>query len=261
MSQLNAAFYCFAPLEDPPSLKREWHGKLMELGVKGTIILAPEGINGFLAGAAQSIREALSLLRSSPALGDLSVKESVSSEIPFQKLCIKLKKEIVTFRVPALSPPRAPSPRMAPEELARWYEEGRDFIVLDTRNTYEAKLGSFQGAFAPAIDHFVEFAEIAKELPESWKEKPVVTFCTGGIRCEKAAPYLESLGFKQVWQLEGGILNYFEKVGGSYWNGECFVFDQRVALGPNLLPTRARLCRACQGPIPASSEICIHCGV
>lgn len=259
MSQLNAAFYCFAPLEDLPSLKRDWSASLRKLGVKGTVILAPEGVNGFLAGTAQAIRDALLLFRSHPGLGSLQAKESVSETVPFQRLFVKLKKEIVTFRVPELSPPAKPSARIAPEELAAWYDQGRDFLTLDTRNLYEARLGTFSGAHVPPIGHFVDFAEAAKALPEEWKKKPVVTFCTGGIRCEKAAPYLESLGFEQVWQLEGGILNYFEKVGGAHWSGECFVFDERVALGPDLRPTGARLCGKCQGPVPAAAARCIHC--
>lgn len=259
MTQLNTAFYCFAPLEDLSSLRQAWRARLGELGLKGTIILAPEGVNGFLAGSASAMAEALRIIRSLPPLSELTAKESVSESIPFEKLCIKLKKEIVTFRVDALSPPTRSSARIQPAELAAWYAQGEDFIAIDTRNAYESKLGTFEGAHAPAIDHFVDFAEAAKHLPAEWKKKKVVTFCTGGIRCEKAAPYLESLGFEQVWQLDGGILKYFEQVGGVNWQGECFVFDQRVALGPNLLPTEARLCVKCQGPIPRGSPGCIHC--
>jgi UPF0176 protein len=256
-NQLNAAFYCFAPMENLSSLREEWRPRLESLGVKGTIILAPEGVNGFLAGTASALRDALGLIRSLPALAGLQAKESRSSEVPFAKLCIKLKKEIVTFRVPVAATNAA---RIAPGELASWYREGRDFVALDTRNEYEYRLGTFQGAHNPRIGHFVDFAEAAKALPEEWKKKPVVTFCTGGIRCEKAAPFLQTLGFEQVYQLEGGILNYFEKAGREHWQGECFVFDQRIALDPRLEPTGARLCTRCQGPVPAREAACIHCG-
>jgi UPF0176 protein len=254
-TQLNAAFYCFTPLEDLAALRRDWLNRFRERGLKGTVILAPEGVNGFLAGPREALQAALMDLRSLPAFGEMRVKESLSPATPFAKLLVKLKKEIVTFRQGSLA---APSPHLPPEELAQWLDEGRDVILLDTRNAYESRLGTFKGAHAPAIGHFVEFAGL--ELPEEWKSKPVVTFCTGGIRCEKAAPYLASMGFKNVYQLEDGILGYFEKVGGRHFEGECFVFDQRVALGPNLTPTGASLCSHCQGPVPAASAACIHCG-
>ena len=259
MPQLNAAFYCFSPLpqETLPELRAHWSRHLRGLGVKGTVILAPEGVNGFLAGAESSVREAISFFRSLPALSGLSAKESRSSEVPFQKLSIKLKKEIVTFRVEGVQPTAAA--RISPSELAAWYDEGREFVILDTRNDYEYRLGAFEGAHNPGLKHFVEFAEAAKTLPEEWKQKPVVTFCTGGIRCEKAAPYLASLGFREVYQLDGGILNYFEKEGGKHWRGECFVFDSRVGLNPELRPTGATLCPSCQGPVPEAEPACIHC--
>jgi UPF0176 protein len=255
LSFLNAAFYCFAPLRDLPRLRHDWRNRLDALGVRGTIIFAPEGANGFLAGAPDSVRTALTDLRTLPGFSGLTAKESYSKEVPFGKLSVKLKKEIVTFRQDL---PPAPTRRIAPGTLARWLDEGRDVVLLDTRNVYEVRLGTFAGAHAFAIDHFVEFAGLA--LPEEWKHKPVVTFCTGGIRCEKAAPYLASRGFTDVYQLEDGILGYFEKVGGRHWNGECFVFDQRIALGPDLAPTGARLCAHCQGPVPRARQECIHCG-
>jgi UPF0176 protein len=254
-TQLNAAFYCFTPLENLAALRREWLTRLRAHGLKGTVILAPEGVNGFLAGPPAALQSALMDLRSLPAFAGLRVKESLSATTPFAKLLVKLKKEIVTFRQGSSE---TKSPHLAPEVLAKWLDEGREVVLLDTRNAYESRLGTFKGSHTPAIAHFVEFAGL--RLPEEWKSKPVVTFCTGGIRCEKAAPYLTSLGFKEVYQLEHGILGYFEKVGGRHFEGECFVFDQRVALGADLSPTGARLCTHCQGPVPAASADCIHCG-
>ena len=258
--QLNAAFYCFSPLarDQLPRLREEWLPRLRALGLKGTVILAPEGINGFLAGAEGAVREALDFIRSLPALRSLSAKERRSAGVPFRKLSIKLKQEIVTFRVEGVKPTEAP--RLSPAELARWYEQGLDFLMLDTRNEYEFRLGSFEGAHNPGLGHFVDFAEAAKKLPGEWKNKPVVTFCTGGIRCEKAAPYLASLGFRQVYQLDGGILAYLESQGGRHWRGECFVFDDRVALDASLAPTGAALCPRCQGPNPKAAAHCLHCG-
>lgn len=260
MHQLNAAFYCFAPLNDLAAIKREWLGRLKSLGLHGTIILAPEGLNGSLAGPPQALRDGLLVLRSFPGLEDLRCKESPSEHSPFRKLCIKLKKEIVTFRQPAVSPPPKAASRLAPRELALWIAEKRDLVLLDTRNAYESALGTFEGAHTLPLDHFVDFAAAVSGLPEEWKRRPIVTFCTGGIRCEKAAPYLASLGFEQVFQLDDGILGYFEKVGAAHWRGECFVFDERVSLGPDLQPAGARLCRHCQGPVPRSASACIHCG-
>ncbi len=259
MAQLNTAFYCFAPLCGLPALKKSWLQSLEELGVKGTIILAPEGINGFLAGPSTAVRTALAMVRSLPPLSGLRVKESHSAKVPFAKLCIKLKKEIVTFRVAELSPLQPGAKRIQPAELANWYSQGREFIALDTRNQYEAKLGTFANSVSLPINHFTELATAAQALPEDWKKKQVVTFCTGGIRCEKAAPYLESIGFENVLQLDGGILGYFEAMGGAHWQGECFVFDERVALGPDLLPTGAFLCKKCQWPVPQEAQSCIHC--
>ena len=262
MQHVNAAFYCFSPISNLAELKQILKRDLLDLGLKGTVILAPEGMNGFLAGPAQAIRSALSHLRSLPPFTALHSKESESEEVPFGKLCIKLKKEIVTFRQPGTSPleTQSPAPRLAPHELLKWFEEGRDMILIDTRNEYETKIGTFEGAFVPPISHFVQFADIAKNFPEEWKKKTVVTFCTGGIRCEKAAPFMASLGYENVYQLEDGILGYMEKTGGKFWRGECFVFDQRIALGPDLKPTGARLCGHCQGPVPKRETNCIHCG-
>jgi UPF0176 protein len=239
LSQLNAAFYCFTPLENLPALRRAWLDRLRGHDFKGTVILAGEGVNGFLAGPTLSLREALKDLRTWPGLAQLHVKESFSAATPFAKLLVKLKPEIVTFR---RGPRKSTAQRLGPEELAAWLDEGREVVLLDTRNAYESRLGTFKGAHAPSISHFVEFA--AEQFPEEWKSKPVVTFCTGGIRCEKAAPFLLEQGFREVYQLEDGILGYYH----------------RIALDPAPHPTGARLCNACQGPVPAASAMCIHCG-
>lgn len=259
-AQCNIAFYRFTALDDLSSLKKRWFAALEQLGVKGTIILAPEGINGFLCGSSEAIEKALTFLGSVPGLEGLRGKKSESKSIPFRKLCIKLKKEIVTFRVPGFPAQKIPTKRLQPKELAEWYAQGREFIALDTRNAFEAKLGTFENATTLDIANFVDLPQAAQTFPEEWKKKPVVTFCTGGIRCEKAAPYLENLGFEEVYQLEDGILGYFEHVGGAHWQGECFVFDDRVAVGPDLLPTGAFLCKQCQWPNPRHSATCSHCG-
>ncbi|MGZ3713503.1 MAG: oxygen-dependent tRNA uridine(34) hydroxylase TrhO [Bdellovibrionota bacterium] len=259
MRVLNVAFYHFFPLQDPNQVKLSLRTKLETTALKGTLILAPEGINGVWAGPESEVRAALDVLQAELGLQDLRWKESFSGSIPFEHLVFKVKAEIVTFRVPELSPPPDTAGRLNPKELAEWYSQGKDFIVLDTRNEFEFRLGRFAGAKSLEVNQFVKFASAAETLGEDWKSKPIVTYCTGGIRCEKAAPFLASLGFSDVYQLDGGILGYFEAMGGSHWEGECFVFDQRVAVDPALAPTGARLCSVCQGPIPKASARCIHC--
>lgn len=260
MRLLNVAFYRFTPLADPAAWKERLESELASIPVKGTLLLAKEGLNGFLAGPEESVRAALHYLESHEEFRALSVKESFSDFVPFQKLAVKVKKEIVTFRLPGHSPLEASAPRISPQELAEWYEKGEDFTILDTRNLYEARLGKFAGAELLPIDHFVEFPAAVEKLPEDWKTRKIVTYCTGGIRCEKAAPFLKAKGFENVFQLDGGILNYFAEIGGKHWEGECFVFDERIALGPDLEATGARLCGKCQGPIPKTAPKCPHCG-
>jgi UPF0176 protein len=258
MAFLNASFYSFSPIEDPDSLANRLKSEMGNLPLKGTIILAKEGINGFLAGETDSVKRALLFLQKTLNLKDFWAKESLSESIPFQKLCFKVKEEIVTFRVPNFSPENHPAPHLKPEVLAEWYDKGEDFLILDTRNEYEVRLGTFEHAKSLNIDHFVDFPKAIEELPVEWKSKKIVTFCTGGIRCEKAAPYLKSKGF-EAYQLDGGILNYFEKMGGKHWKGECFVFDERIALAPNLEATGATLCPHCQGPNFKDATNCMHC--
>lgn len=260
MAFLNVAFYRFVPLSNTTEWRDRLREKFLSLELRGTVILAEEGMNGFLCGKEESAREAIEWLKSHKEFEALTVKESYSERNSFRRLAFKLKPEIVTFKVPGCTPLKMDAPRLEPEELNRWYDEGKKFVIIDTRNDYEFRLGQFENSVCLNTRHFVQFAEAAKTLPQEWKEMPVVTFCTGGIRCEKAAPYLKTLGFQDVYQLEGGILNYFEKVGGAHWNGECFVFDGRIAVNPDLAPTGAYLCPHCIDPTPKDSPVCIHCG-
>jgi UPF0176 protein len=259
MRVLNVAFYHFVTIDEPQALRAKIRDELKALPIKGTLIIAPEGINGVWAGPEAEVRNAMAVLSQDSRFKEIRFKESFSDFIPFEHLVFKVKAEIVTFRVAELSPPPPSAGRIQPHELAAWYREGKDFIVLDTRNEFEFRLGKFSGAKSLEVNQFVKFAGAAESLGEDWRNKPVVTYCTGGIRCEKAAPYLASLGFSDVYQLDGGILGYFEAMGGKNWEGECFVFDQRVALDPALAPTGAHLCSHCQGPIPLGAPRCIHC--
>ena len=251
MPILNIAAYKFAELQDLPELRERLKSESVSLGLKGSILLTPEGINLFIAGEPSSVEQLLVTLRSIPGLEHLQEKRSESAEQPFNRMLVKLKQEIIAFGVEGINPARYTSPRLPAKELKRWLDEGRPVTLLDTRNTYEVKLGTFAGAVTLPIRHFRKFPEAINALPEELKQAPVVSFCTGGIRCEKAAPYLERAGFREVYQLEGGILKYFEECGGAHWNGECFVFDKRVGVDPALQETGSQLCFACQEPLTA----------
>ena len=248
---LNIAAYKFAELQDLPELREKLKAECVSLGLKGSILLTPEGINLFIAGEPSTVEKLLATLRSIPGLEHLEEKRSESDEQPFNRMLVKLKQEIIAFGVEGINPTRYTSPRLPAKELKRWLDEGRPVTLLDTRNTYEVKLGTFAGAVTLPIRHFRKFPEAINALPEELKQAPVVSFCTGGIRCEKAAPYLERAGFREVYQLEGGILKYFEECGGAHWEGECFVFDKRVGVDPALQETGSQLCFACQEPLTA----------
>jgi UPF0176 protein len=239
MDILNIAAYRFVALERLPELRGELLTRCKEHALKGTVLVAAEGINLFLAGAAAQIEAFLATLRADARFAALEVKRSWSATQPFKRLLVKIKREIVTMRRPEIDPARAPAPRLAPRELKRWLDEGRDLLLVDTRNQFEVDLGSFENARSLGLKSFSDFPGATPALAEQVRERTIVTFCTGGIRCEKAAPWLISQGFPEVYQLEGGILNYFEQCGSAHFRGECFVFDERLALNAGLRQTGA----------------------
>ncbi len=246
---LNVAAYKFVTLTDLPPYRAELRKLCQDLELRGTIMLSPEGINLFVAGDEPNVRHLLEVLRRNPLLADLEVKESYSDKQPFNRMLVKLKREIIAFGIDEVRPAVRTSPKLSAAELKRWFDEGRKFRLLDTRNVYEIELGPFHNAEHLNIHHFREFPDAINQLPEETKHEPLVMFCTGGIRCEKAGPLMEQAGFEQVYQLEGGILKYFEECGGEHYDGACFVFDNRVALDPELKPTGELLCFACQAVI------------
>lgn len=246
---VNIAAYKFVDLDDLPRLRATLKSLCQELDLKGTILLSKEGINMFLAGSRESIDTFLTELRSQSEFAELETKESFSDRQPFNRLLVRLKKEIIAFGVEGIEPAKRSSPKLTAKELKQWLDEGRPVTLLDTRNDYEVELGTFENAIDLDIDHFRNFPEAIKQLPAETREQPVVMFCTGGIRCEKAGPFMEREGFEQVFQLEGGILKYFEECGGDHYQGECFVFDQRVALDPELQETATTQCYVCQHPL------------
>ena len=231
----NIAAYRFVRLDERDALRTRIHAAAHARGLLGTVLLATEGINLFLAGTTDSLRAFLAELAEDPRLAGLDAKWSYSDTVPFKRLRVRLKKEIVTVGAPDFDPAETPAPYLPPAELKRWYDEGRRFVIIDTRNQWEVDQGSFDHALDPGVDSFGQFPAALARYAEL-KDTPIVTFCTGGIRCEKAAPLMKKAGFTQVYQLEGGILRYFEEVGGAHWHGNCVVFDDRGALKPDLSP-------------------------
>lgn len=238
---VNIAAYHFATVDDPPRLAA-WVREQAEAGeLRGTVLVAGEGINLFLAGAAAPIEALLDGLRADPRFAGLTVKYSHSRQQPFARLKVKLKQEIIAFRREHASPVRERAPSVTPDTLARWLDRGHDddgrrVVLLDTRNREEVGYGSFADALTLPIDNFTELPEALAPHREALADATVVSFCTGGIRCEKAALWLRADGMDNLLQLDGGILGYFEQVGGRHYQGRCFVFDERVALDPALQP-------------------------
>jgi len=243
---INFSAYKFAPLGDLKALRERLTEVCREWGLRGTILLSTEGINLFVAGPAAEMDQLLALLRDVPGLETLEPKVSESHQQPFTRMLVKIKKEIIAFGVASIDPARDPAPRLSARELKRWLDEGRPVTLLDTRNDFEVTLGTFRNAVPIGIQHFREFPAAVAKLSPAEQPHPIVTFCTGGIRCEKAAPLLIQQGFQQVFQLDGGILKYFEECGNEHFQGECFVFDKRVGLAADLDESGHGLCFVCQ---------------
>jgi len=258
MNIANISAYQFVALPEFASWRAPVKQYCLDLQLKGTVLLSPEGINLFLAGPRAAIDDFLHWLTTdrlfSGSFAELSPKLSFSAEQPFKRMLVKLKREIITMRHPTIRPMARRAPAVTPPELKQWLdqghdEEGRPVVLLDTRNEFEVQLGSFVDAHQLHIGHFGEFPQAVAAAAPLLRDKRVVTFCTGGIRCEKAALFMANAGIEHVVQLDGGILKYFEEVGGAHWKGECFVFDQRVALDPALRETSTRQCFACRAVV------------
>ncbi|AXQ31251.1 sulfurtransferase [Solimonas sp. K1W22B-7] len=238
---LNIAAYKFVSFDDREALREAWLAQARERGLLGTILLAPEGVNLFLAGDEGGVRGFLALLRADPRLADLEVKESWSAQQPFRKMLVRLKGEIIRMDHPMIRPEDGSAPAVDAATLARWLDaghddEGRPLVLLDTRNGFEVDHGAFEGALDWRLSKFTEFPQRLREHRAELEGHTVVSYCTGGIRCEKAALLMREEGMDHVYQLDGGILKYFETVGGRHYQGRCFVFDEREALDQHLAP-------------------------
>lgn len=266
---LTVAFYKFVELQDYAELKESLLACCQDNDVQGTILLATEGINGAIAGLPHNIHAVLNFLRDDPRLADLAPKESWSEKRPFYRMKVRLKTEIIKMGVPDIDPTQTVGEYVKPEDWNQLLADP-DVVVIDVRNDYEVAIGTFNGAINPNTKSFSELPEWLKEQAELQTKPKVAMFCTGGIRCEKSTALLRHEGFEQVYHLQGGILSYLEQVpeDESQWQGDCFVFDERVAVGHGLKPGRYHLCRACRTPISPEEmtseqyvpgQSCPHC--
>ncbi len=251
---LTAALYKFVSLPDYKALQAPILAECQKHNIKGTLLLAEEGINGTIAGLPDDIRNVLDYLRQDPVFkqrfADLEHKESYADEHPFYRMKVKLKKEIVTMGVPSVNPNNTVGTYVKPEDWNALISDP-DVVVLDTRNDYEVHIGTFKGAVDPKTTTFREFPKFVEQNLDKTKNKKVAMFCTGGIRCEKASSFMKEQGFEEVYHLQGGILKYLETVpeAQSLWQGECFVFDQRVAVKHGLEVGDYDQCYACRMPL------------
>lgn len=242
-SVVNIAAYKFVSLDSLPDLRAHLLTVAGDCALKGTILLAEEGINLFLAGSAEGIDAFLQALRADPRFADLEVKFSHSEVVPFRKLLVKIKREIIRMDHPTIRPESGRAPGVDAKTLARWLAQGADdagrpVVMLDTRNAFEVDEGTFHNAIDWRIERFTQFPAAVQAHRAELEGKTVVSFCTGGIRCEKAAIYMNEAGIQNVYQLDGGILKYFEETGGPGYDGKCFVFDERHSLDPGLAPSQ-----------------------
>lgn len=267
------AFYKFVRFDDPSALQTPLQEALGALGIKGTVLLANEGLNGTLAGTPDSMVGALAALKALPGCADLDSKDSSANEMPFLRLRVRLKKEIVTMGVPDTDPTCLVGTYVKPEDWNALISDP-DTVVIDTRNDYEVGLGTFERAIDPRTATFSQFPDwfdaLKTDLEQQGRTPKIAMFCTGGIRCEKATSYVKTAGIEDVFHLQGGILKYLENIptAESLWNGECFVFDDRVSVGHGLKQGDYQLCHGCRYPIsPADRESpkyeesvsCPHC--
>lgn len=240
-SVLNISAYRFVGIADPLALRDRLAPRAGMLDLLGTILIAREGINLFLAGAPEAIGAFLDDLRADPRFAGLEAKESWSQRQPFRKLLVKVKREIIRMNHPAIQPAAGRAPALDAATLKRWLDdghddEGRPVVTLDTRNAFEVDQGTFEGALDWRLHKFSEFPAALQAHAAELAGKTVVSFCTGGIRCEKAAILMREAGLDHVWQLDGGILKYFETAGAAHFRGHCFVFDERELLDARLAP-------------------------
>ena len=253
-SVVNIAGYKFEPLENPVDLVRMYQRKCDELELKGTMLISKNGINFSLAGTQQATDTIIAFLEEDNRFLNIPLKVTYSETQPFRRMKVRLKKEIISLGRKDINPRELTGERISPQDLKNLLDNKEDVLVLDTRNEYETRVGKFENAIDLNLDTFRDFPKAIESLPEEYKDKQIVMYCTGGIRCEKASAVMMKAGFADVKQLEGGVLDYFKETGGAYWEGDCFVFDERVALDTELNETDYIYCYICREPLSAEEK-------
>jgi UPF0176 protein len=246
---VNIAGYRFIDLDDRDELRQPFRYVCEKLNLKGTILLSKNGINFFLAGKQDSINSYIEFLESDDRFIGIPLKISYTDYQPFRRMLVRLKKEIIALGMDEIRPLDYTGENIKPLEFKKILDNDEEVIIVDTRNEYETRVGVFENAIDLNLSTFKDFPKAIQNLPEEYKKKQIVMYCTGGIRCEKASVVMMNAGFENVKQLEGGILGYFEETDGSYWKGDCFVFDQRVAVDTDLNETEYSMCFACREPL------------
>ena len=253
-SVVNIAGYKFESLVDPVDLVSLYQQKCDELKLKGTMLISKNGINFSLAGTQQATDTIIAFLEEDNRFLNIPLKVTYSETQPFRRMKVRLKKEIISLGRKDINPKELTGERISPQDLKNLLDTKEDVLVLDTRNEYETRVGKFENAIDLNLDTFRDFPKAIESLPEEYKDKQIVMYCTGGIRCEKASAVMLKAGFADVKQLEGGVLDYFKETGGAYWEGDCFVFDERVALDTELNETDYIYCYICREPLSAEEK-------
>ena len=253
-SVVNIAGYKFEPLVDPIDLVSLYQKKCDELKLKGTMLISKNGINFSLAGTQKAADTIIAFLEEDNRFLNIPLKVTYSETQPFRRMKVRLKKEIISLGRKDINPRELTGERISPQDLKNLLDNKEDVLVLDTRNEYETRVGKFENAIDLNLDTFRDFPKAIESLPEEYKDKQIVMYCTGGIRCEKASAVMLKAGFADVKQLEGGVLDYFKETGGAYWEGDCFVFDERVALDTELNETDYIYCYICREPLSAEEK-------
>ena len=245
----NITGYKFIPITDRKSLQGKIQKHSNKLGLKGTVLISEKGLNFSIAGEHKAIQDFIKFLRSDKRFSEIDIKTTYNDYQPFRKMLVRIKKEIISMGIDEIDPFTFTGEKITPKELQDKLNNNEDIVLLDTRNEYEVRLGTFEDAVDLDLESFRDFPNKIMSLDQKMKNKEIIMFCTGGVRCEKASALMLKNGFKNVKQIDGGVIKYFEDTGGSYWNGDCFVFDDRVALDKNLNETDYILCFRCREPL------------
>lgn len=249
MKIANITGYKFIPIKDELVLQETILQRSTNLNLKGTVLISRKGINFSVSGTKNNIDKFLLFIRSDSRFADVDVKITYNAYQPFRKMLVRIKKEIISMGIEEIDPFQFTGQKISPKELNKKLNNNENIVLLDTRNEYEVRLGTFKNAIDLNLDSFRDFPKEIEKLRKKLNGKEVVMFCTGGIRCEKASALMLKNGFENIQQIDGGVINYFKETGGRHWNGDCFVFDDRVALDKDLLETDYVLCFRCREPL------------